>query len=367
MKEVMALYGIRNVLLTQQRNDYSEHLSEAPFELDCSMGSNPYGFCPDVKFGPELLEGIVEYPHSDDGIKDAIIEYFKGEAALGRENIVLTCGSIGAILTLNRMVLQPGKLVLGIAPQFSAVVDDFVTYETVYSPVYLRRERNYAFDLDEFLAAVRANPGAYIYIDNPNNPTGQVIPLAGQEAIVAAAREAGSFVVLDEAYGDYMPAGESAVRLIGKYDNLAVMRTFSKGMGAAGVRLGYTLADSVVAGAAAKVNVPYSKNELAGRIAESLIRCDWAGKCRDRVAADKPRMLAALKKLKYAETCMSVPITMLYTDDESVDLCALLERVGIRAITCAGYEGLGANGVRLNIHQNVDRLIELLLKAEELL
>ena len=185
----MALYGIRNVLLTQQRNDYSEHLSEAPFELDCSMGSNPYGFCPDVKFGPELLEGIVEYPHSDDGIKDAIIEYFKGEAALGRENIVLTCGSIGAILTLNRMVLQPGKLVLGIAPQFSAVVDDFVTYETVYSPVYLRRERNYAFDLDEFLAAVRANPARTSTSTTPTTPTGQVIPLAGQEAIVAAARE----------------------------------------------------------------------------------------------------------------------------------------------------------------------------------
>ena len=265
------------------------------------------------------------------------------------------------------MVLCPGKVVLGLAPQFSAVVDDFVTYETLYRPVYLRPERNYAFDLGEFLEAMRANPGAYIYIDNPNNPTGQVIPLADAERIVSLARELDSFVVLDEAYGDYMPPEESAMHLVGKYDNLAVMRTFSKGMGAAGIRLGYILAHPAVIAAAGKVNVPYSKNELAGRIAEELIRHDWAGQCRERVAADKPRMLASLKKLRYAETCMSVPITMLYTDDESVDLCAVLEKAGIRAITCEGYEGLGKNGVRLNIHKDIDRLIELLSAAEDLL
>ena len=314
------MYGIREVLLRQERNDYSEHLSQAPFELDCSMGSNPYGFCPGVSFDAGLFTEVVEYPHSDDGIKDAIIEANAGTVALGRENILLTCGSIGAILALNRMVLCPGKVVLGLAPQFSAVVDDFVTYETLYRPVYLRPERNYAFDLGEFLEAMRANPGAYIYIDNPNNPTGQVIPLADAERIVSLARELDSFVVLDEAYGDYMPPEESAMHLVGKYDNLAVMRTFSKGMGAAGIRLGYILAHPAVIAAAGKVNVPYSKNELAGRIAEELIRHDWAGQCRERVAADKPRMLASLKKLKYAETCMSVPITMLYTDDESVDL-----------------------------------------------
>ena len=339
------MYGIREVLLRQERNDYSEHLSQAPFELDCSMGSNPYGFCPGVSFDAGLFTEVVEYPHSDDGIKDAIIEANAGTVALGRENILLTCGSIGAILALNRMVLCPGKVVLGLAPQFSAVVDDFVTYETLYRPVYLRPERNYAFDLGEFLEAMRANPGAYIYIDNPNNPT----------------------VVLDEAYGDYMPPEESAMHLVGKYDNLAVMRTFSKGMGAAGIRLGYILAHPAVIAAAGKVNVPYSKNELAGRIAEELIRHDWAGQCRERVAVDKPRMLASLKKLKYAETCMSVPITMLYTDDESVDLCAVLEKAGIRAITCEGYEGLGKNGVRLNIHKDIDRLIELLSAAEDLL
>ena len=158
------------------------------------------------------------------------------------------------------------------------------------------------------------------------------------------------------------------MRLIGKYDNLAVMRTFSKGMGAAGVRLGYILADSVVAGAAAKGQRPLLQ-ERAGRAHRRVahpLRLGWQVP-RPRRRRTSRVCSPRLKKLKYAETCMSVPITMLYTDDESVDLCALLERVGIRAITCAGYEGLGANGVRLNIHQNVDRLIELLLKAEELL
>ena len=360
------MYGIKEVLLTQERNDYHEHLSQAPFELDCSMGSNPYGICPGIVCDAETINGVAEYPHSDDDLKEAIIRYYSSEVSLSPDQILLTCGSIGGVLTLNRMILGPGKVVLGIAPQFSAVVDDFVTYETVYRPVYLRKENNYKFQLDEFLDNMRKNPGSYIYIDNPNNPTGQVIGLKDAEAIVALAKELDSFVVLDEAYGDYMDTAESAVHLINKYDNLAVLRTFSKGMGAAGIRLGYLMADPVVAGAAAKVNIPYAKNELAGHIAMELIKNDWAGQCRSIVSRDKKRMLAALDKIKYAVTDVNIPITMLYVDDESVDLCEVLEKVGIRAITGAGYEGIGKNTLRLNMHKDVDRLIELLKKAEEL-
>lgn len=361
------MYGIRETLLTQERNDYSEHLSQGAFELDCSMGSNPYGAWPGLHCPEDLLHHIDLYPHSDDPIKEAICRHFASAAELKPENILLTCGSIGAILTLNRMVLTPGKRILGIAPQFSAVVDDFVTYEADYQPVFLKAENGYAFCLEEFLEAMRRNPGSYIYLDNPNNPTGQIIPLDQAEQIVSLARQLDSFVVLDEAYGDYMPLSQSAVNLVNRYDNLAVMRTFSKGLGAAGIRLGYILAQPQVISAAAKVNVPFSKNEVADYVARTLLESDWVADCTRRITADKARMLSELSVLKAAHTANSVPITMLYVDDPEVDLCQLLEQAGIRAITGAGYDGIGKNTVRLNLHSEIDHLIACLHKAEDLL
>lgn len=360
------MYGIRQTLLAQQRNDYSQHLSQGTFELDCSMGSNPYGVWPGLGCPETLFSHIELYPHSDEPVQRAICAYYDG-VGLQPENVLLTCGSIGAMLTLNRMVLVPGKVILGLAPQFSAVVDDFVTYDADYRPVYLRAEDGYAFCLEDLLDAIKRNPCAYIYLDNPNNPTGQTISLSQTEQILTTAREMDSFVIMDEAYGDYMDRDQSAVHLISRFDNLAVVRTFSKGMGAAGVRLGYILGQKQVIEAAGKVNVPFSMNQIAEHVALSLLQSGWVDTCVARVRADKARLLAALHHLQAARTDPSVPITMLYTRDVEIDLCDLLERAGVRAITGVGYAGIGKNTVRLNLHADMDLLLRCLQRAETLL
>ena len=80
-------------------------------------------------------------------------------------------------------------------------------------------------------------------------------------------------------------------------------------------------------------------------------------------------MLNGLKKIKVAHTADTVPISLLYydKDDQRIDLSKVLEKAGIRAITCAGYEGLDESSVRLNIHKNMDLLMECLHEAEKLL
>ena len=78
-----------------------------------------------------------------------------------------------------------------------------------------------------------------VYIDNPNNPTGQVLPLADLETIVAQAQRQNTAVIVDEAYGDFVANENSAINLVTRYPNLAVARSFSKGWGLAGLRVGY--------------------------------------------------------------------------------------------------------------------------------
>lgn len=84
-----------------------------------------------------------------------------------------------------------------------------------------------------------------VVLANPNAPTGRALPLADIEAL--AAGNPGVAVVIDEAYVDF--GGHSAVGLIQKYPNLAVVRTLSKSYGLAGLRVGYVLGDADLIGA----------------------------------------------------------------------------------------------------------------------
>jgi len=96
------------------------------------------------------------------------------------------------------------------------------------------------------LGALRAAIGpdcALVYLANPNNPTGTWFPTAALEDFLASI-PAGVLVVVDEAYLEYStdPALTSAVALLDRHPNLVVTRTFSKGYGLAGLRVGYLLA-----------------------------------------------------------------------------------------------------------------------------
>ena len=160
---------------------------------------------------------------------------------------------------------------------------------------------DHVHDLDAMLAAI--TPATrLVFVCNPNNPTGTAVRRTELERFLDAVPD-GVLVVLDEAYHEFVsdPDVPDGVSLGRARDNVAVLRTFSKAYGLAGLRIGYCVAAEPVTGALRKVYVPFSVNSLAQVAA--LASLDAAGellaRCRD-VAAERDRVCAALREMSYS-------------------------------------------------------------------
>lgn len=154
-------------------------------------------------------------------------------------------------------------------------------------------ESNYSLDAQKLLKTVNAKT-KIIFLCSPNNPTGNVLPLADVEKIVRVSKK---LVVVDEAYIEFAP-GSSALRLLKKYPNLILLRTFSKAWGLAGLRVGYALGDKEIIQTLQKVRAPYSVDVLAASLAErALTKRKQMEMSVRKIIVERKKLEMALKKM----------------------------------------------------------------------
>jgi histidinol-phosphate aminotransferase len=134
-------------------------------------------------------------------------------------------------------------------------IPDFFLFEK-YSermgakPVFIQldEEDNYSWTektVEEFKNSIIRFRPKIVWLSNPNNPSGQVIPCETLLELIKITHSYNVFIIIDEAYGEYITDKEnSAIKFIEEYKNLMVLKTFSKGYGLAGIRLGYLITSS---------------------------------------------------------------------------------------------------------------------------
>lgn len=143
------------------------------------------------------------------------------------------------------------------------------------------------------------NIGRTIFIANPNAPTGLTLPVLEIEKIVSTNRD--NVVVVDEAYVDF--GGESALPLINKYDNLLVVRTFSKSRSMAGARLGFAFASEAIISDLETIKYstnPYNINRLTNIAGIAAIESDsyFTENCK-RIIATREKTVFELEGLGF--------------------------------------------------------------------
>lgn len=379
---------IKKQLLQQEKISYAmDHIELPEGGVDCSEGCNPYGFpeeCSEVihnfdtsRFGP--------YPHSQ-SFYNEIREYWKDQIDVERENILLADGSISALYIINNIFDTHNAVALGISPQFT---DYYMHAEMIgieYAPYQLDRSKNYKFDIDEFLDMHYEESNEegvwqehvksynFIYIDNPNNPTGQCIDIEDIERIVEEARKFDITVIIDEAYGDFMPRENSAIKLFSKYPNLVVVRTMSKGFGLAGMRAGYIIAHKDMIRYMNKMVNPYMVGELTREVAaEALRHGDFIEKSMNAFAEMKSQIRKVLGctaenpggngRLHMAETLDTNSLFMLYHEDAEIDLKKEFWKRGVLVIDGNDFKGLDSSSARVRLP--IMEEFPVLLKAIE--
>ena len=343
---------LRSELLNLEKVSYaSDHIDLPEGGIDCGEGCTPYGFPPEMLKAAEQFDmnRLGPYPHST-AIFDGLLEYWKGQFFLEPDNLMITDGSISAIYTVFNIFNNPGAKVIGIAPQFTDVEMTARMLGMDYRPVMLRKENNFTIDPDEIIEAIDEDT-SLVYIDNPNNPTGQILDSYAVEHILRKAAKCGAAVIADEAYGDFMPNQNSAAKFLEKYDNLIMLRTLSKAFGLAGLRIGYIIAPKPLIGAMRKITNPYQVSEFARELGGEALRHSyhiWEN------ITDFARMKREIKAsignhLHIAQTYDTVSIFLLWHDDEDMDLRQEFFDRKVLCVSGSDFSGLAKNYARIRL------------------
>ncbi len=300
-----------------------------------SSNESPYGPLPSVvEVIAEAARHVHRYP--DNGAT-ALIEAIAARYDVPASHVAVGCGSVGVAQQLFEAVSEPGTEVLYAWRSFEAYPTLAALAGATSVLVPLKDE---VHDLAAMADAITPST-RMIFVCNPNNPTSTAVHEAELTAFLDRVPE-NCLVVLDEAYHEYIrdAAVPDGIRVYRDRPNVAVLRTFSKAYGLAGLRVGFMIAQPPVAAAVRATMLTFSVNHIAQAAAiaslaaedELLERVELTVKERTRV---REELLASGWTVPPTEG----NFVWLRLGDRTMEFAAACEAEGI-AIRPFGDEGV---------------------------
>jgi histidinol-phosphate aminotransferase len=242
------------------------------------LASNECPFGPLPSVAEAIAAAAAEINWYPDNHAQALTEAIARRHDVPVSHIALGCGSVGVAQQLLAAAAEPGTEVLYAWRSFEAYPILVPLTGATDVRVPLRDERH---DLPAMADAITPRTRV-IFVCNPNNPTGTVVHAAELEEFLDRVPP-DCLVVLDEAYADYVrdPAVPNGIDVYRDRPNVAVLRTFSKAHGLAGLRVGYLIGPDPVAAAARATMLPFTVNSLAQTAAVASLAAE--GELHERV------------------------------------------------------------------------------------
>lgn len=287
-KELLSFGGYSAAASPETLADKIGIAADDIIKLDAN--ENPYGCSPCVNKALSKYKHYNIYP--DDG-QEKLRKMLAGYAGVGDEHIVAGNGSNQLIDLLIRLLVDKGDEVINCTPTFG--IYSFSTKLCDGKLIEIPRDNNFNIDIAGVKAAINKST-KIIFVTNPNNPTGNLTPTKD----IIELLDTGVPVVVDEAYYEF--SRETVAPLISKYENLIVLRTFSKWAGLAGLRVGYGLFPPAIADFILRIKIPYNVNVAAlVAVEESLKDIAYLMASVQRLIDERKRLFIELKKIDWLE------------------------------------------------------------------
>lgn len=332
--------------------------------IDFSANINPLGPPPALKEKwNDFYREITVYP-------DPFAEKLKKRIAEREEISVdsILIGNGGAeLITLVARFLS-GKKVVVVEPSFSEYEKACraniceIQYHQLMGP-------NFELNIDELFPSLSSADA--LFLCNPNNPTGIQYPVSTVISIIQECEKQNCFVILDEAFYDFLVNYESFFPYINRFTNLIIIRSMTKMFGIPGLRLGYLVAPQNIIAEISKSQPHWSINTIALLAGELCLQNEeFINETRSFISEERERLETFFKKNNFVSTSSQVNFYLLRDSylKEQNNLFEFLLLKGIIPRHTFNFPGLEGKWLRFAIKSKEEnsKLMEVLLEWRQL-
>jgi len=325
--------------------------------IDFSSNVNPLGCHSGVKkYLKKQLHQIDVYPDSESTKLRSNLKWFTG---INQSQILVGNGATEIIYNFCSVFVNKKTKVLIPCPTFSEYEKAVKFYG---GGIIHFKSLNLNADLSKFISKIPSN--GIVFFCNPNNPTGEILSKKSIEQIVKTAEKKSTLVFIDETFIELVPdSNPSLVKSIKSYENLFILRSFTKSFGLAGLRIGYGLGSKNIIEILQRVKIPWNVNYIAQSAASAaLCYSEFLEKSRKNIKKENSFLMNSLSQIQWL-TCFksSTNFILIKTKINSKLLQKKLLKKNILIRDCSTFCGLNENYIRIavkNRNQN-----KLLMKA----
>lgn len=292
-----------------------------------------------------------------------LVEALAGRLGVPADGVIVGRGSNEIAHTLGLALLTPGTPVVLPRPMFALYRSVAQMHDARL--IEVGPEPDLTHDPEAVLQAAVEAEAPLTIVTTPNNPTGQLLSHDGLRRL---AEGVPGLLVIDEAYHEFTE-GPSATDLLAQHENVLVMRTFSKAMGLAGIRLGVLLGSPAVIQEIEKARLPFLVDRFSEEVGLLLLERQDLIQTRVReLLAERERLERALGELEGVEVCPGTANFFLMRTPLPVKvLRARLAEDGVFIRDMTGYSDLAAAKGRpgwarisAGTPEETDRLLDVL-------
>ena len=294
-----------------------------PAEVMISANENPLDVPVGVRRKIEHALRRVPFNRYPDPLANGVRDAIAQANGLDREQVLMGNGGDELLFDLALAWGGPGRTFLNMPPTFS--VYGYNAMLTNTKVVEVPRRADFSVDEDAVCERLAQGDIDFTIVTSPNNPTGNLVSPEFAERMLQASD---ALVVIDEAYFEF---SRFTVRpLLERYENLVILRTFSKAFSLAGVRIGYVLGSAKIIDELTKVRQPYSVDAVSQAIARVVYENRAAFEPGiDAIIEERGRLFDALQQLDGVQPFPSASNYILFRLDDAAVVWQKLYDAGV--------------------------------------